>query len=84
MDYERNANRDEDCSTNAVAPASAGNHTVDLTVTSDGEGGTMIYDDTVLSAIYIPFDREGRQPFLGPFDSPTTSPAPPVQGTDEE
>ncbi len=80
IELDHDVNREEDCSTNAVVPVFAGNHTVDLKVR--GPSKNTEYDDTVLSAIYIPFDRNGAQPFILPT-SFSTSPAR-EQGPDKE
>jgi hypothetical protein len=54
-------NREEDCSTNAVVPVSAGTHTVDLEALQVNEPSTK-WGETALSAIYIPFGGTGASP----------------------
>jgi hypothetical protein len=53
-------NFEENCSTNAVVPVSAGTHTVDLEATLVSDANTR-WKDTALSAIYVPFDGSGAQ-----------------------
>ena len=54
-------NGDEDCSTNAVVPVSAGEHTVDLDVFGVSEPDTR-FEFPSLSAIYVPFGADGSPP----------------------
>ncbi len=56
-------NSDEDCSTNAVVPVSAGQHTVELAATGVTEPDTL-FQFTTLSAIYVPFGADGSPPSL--------------------
>ena len=54
-------NEHETCSTNAVFPVSAGQHTVDLEVVGVGFADTR-FGFTSLSAIYVPFGATGSPP----------------------
>jgi hypothetical protein len=72
MELDHDVNREEDCSTHAVVPVLAGKHTVDLKQTGPSTG--IEYGDTVLSAIYIPFDKNGTQPFIDLPTSPAGEP----------
>lgn len=58
--FSSSLNSEENCSTNAVVPVSAGTHTVDLEATLVSAPRTN-WKDTALSAIYIPFDGSGAQ-----------------------
>jgi hypothetical protein len=53
-------NTQEDCATNAVVPVAAGTHTVDLEGVADGNN--TLWEETTLSAIYIPFNGSGASP----------------------
>ena len=53
-------NREENCSTNAVVPVSAGTRTVDLG--GDVGAPNTTWANTTLSAIYIPFGGTGASP----------------------
>lgn len=74
-----NVNREQDCSTNSVVLVYAGHHTIDLKVEGSFGAG---YRETTLSAMYVPFDGNGAQPFVVPPDL-STSPAR-EQGVDQE
>jgi len=74
-----NVNREQDCSTNSVVLVYAGQHTVDLKVEGSFGAG---FRETTLSAMYVPFDGNGAQPFVVPPDI-STSPAR-EQGVDQE
>jgi hypothetical protein len=48
------------CSTNTVVPVDAGNHTIDLEALDVGPGTN--FDQTTLSAMFVPFDGNGAPP----------------------
>jgi hypothetical protein len=54
------SNQEEDCSTNTVVPVNKGNHKVDLEALDVGTGTN--FDQTTLSAVFVPFDGNGALP----------------------
>lgn len=60
LNGDAEVNEEEDCSTNAVVAVSAGQHAVDLEA-DVGRPGTK-FDQTALSAIYVPFGSTGAPP----------------------
>jgi hypothetical protein len=74
-----NVNREQDCSTNSVVLVYAGHHTVDLKVDGSFAAG---FRETALSAMYVPFDGNGAQPFVVPPDISTSHAR--EQGADQE
>ena len=60
LNGRNDVNQEEDCSTNAVVPVSAGTHKVELELISAGSNTSS--NDRVLSAIYIPFGGTGASP----------------------
>lgn len=57
MQLSKDINEEEDCSTNTVVPVDKGNHTIDLEALDVGTGTN--FDQTTLSAMYVPFDGQG-------------------------
>jgi hypothetical protein len=55
-----NVNHEENCSTNATVPVSPGVHNV--TYVADPDDTSTAFDETSLSAIFIPFGNDGTQP----------------------
>jgi len=60
MQLNKDLNEEEDCSTNTVVPVDAGNHSVDLEARDVGSGTN--FDQTTLSAVFVPFDKNGDIP----------------------
>ena len=60
LNGRNDVNREEDCSTNAVVPVSAGTHRIELELV--GAGSNTSSNDRVLSAIYVPFGGTGVSP----------------------
>lgn len=57
MQLSNGSNQEEDCSTNTVVGVAEGTHTIDLEALDVGTGTN--FDQTTLSAIFIPFDANG-------------------------
>jgi hypothetical protein len=60
MQLNGTSNQEEDCSTNTVVPVAQGNHTIDLEALD--VGAETNFDQTTLSAIFVPFDGNGAPP----------------------
>jgi hypothetical protein len=61
LNAPQSVNQEEDCSTNTVVPVSAGQHKIDLQASLVDSPNT-IWEDTALSAIYVPFGGAGAPP----------------------